>query len=76
MEASKGYENEPGIIIQGHMDMVAVKTDECKLDMEKEGLILKEENGYLYADGTSLGGDDDKSGTDGVYMLWREGCLI
>lgn len=57
-EASKGYENEPGIIIQGHMDMVAVKTDECKLDMEKEGLILKEENGYLYADGTSLGGDD------------------
>ena len=56
--ASKGYENEAGIIIQGHMDMVAVKKEGCTLNMEKEGLILEEKDGYLYAKDTSLGGDD------------------
>lgn len=57
-EATKGYEKCPGIILQGHMDMVAVKDENCKKDMEKEGLDLCEENGFLYAKGTSLGGDD------------------
>lgn len=57
-EASKGYENLPGIILQGHMDMVAVKDEGVEIDMEKEGLNLCEEGGYLFAKGTSLGGDD------------------
>lgn len=57
-KAYTGYENLPGVIIQGHMDMVAVKTEECTLDLEKDGLIVKEEDGYLFAEGTSLGGDD------------------
>lgn len=57
-KAYPGYENCPGVIIQGHMDMVAVKTEDCQLDLEKDGLIVKEENGYLFAEGTSLGGDD------------------
>ncbi len=57
-EAAKGYENVPGIILQGHMDMVAVKDDGCEIDMEKEGLTLCEEDGFLFAKGTSLGGDD------------------
>ncbi len=57
-DATSGYENEPGIILQGHMDMVAVCDDPAKKDMEKEGLDLVEEEGYLYAKGTSLGGDD------------------
>ena len=57
-EASTGYENEPGIILQGHMDMVAVKDEGVELDLEKDGLLLEEKDGYLYAKGTSLGGDD------------------
>ena len=57
-EASKGYENLPGIILQGHMDMVAVKDEGVEIDMEKEGLNLCEEGGYLFAKGTTLGGDD------------------
>ena len=56
-EASAGYENEPAVILQGHMDMVAVSDDPSK-DMEKEGLEVAEEDGYLYAKNTSLGGDD------------------
>lgn len=57
-EASKGFENEPGIILQGHMDMVAVKAEGVSLDLEKDGLNIKEKDGYLYAEGTSLGADD------------------
>lgn len=56
--ASSGYEDDPGFILQGHMDMVAVKDDDCKLDLEKDGLILEEKDGFLFAKGTSLGGDD------------------
>lgn len=65
-EASEGYENEEAFIIQGHMDMVAVKTAETVKDMTKEGLDLEIKDGYLYAKGTSLGGDD---GIAVAYML-------
>lgn len=57
-EASKGYENSKPVIIQGHMDMVAVKTADSNKDMEKEGLDLEIEGDWITADKTSLGGDD------------------
>lgn len=57
-DATPGYENEPAVILQGHMDMVAVCDDPSKKNMLTDGLDLEESNGYLYAKGTSLGGDD------------------
>lgn len=58
-EGSAGYEKSAPVIIQGHMDMVAVKVDSCTKDLEKEGLDLEVVNGdLLCAKGTSLGGDD------------------
>jgi len=57
-EATAGYENEPPIIVQGHMDMVAVKEEDCPIDMEKEGLKLGIEGDMIFAEGTSLGADD------------------
>lgn len=57
-EATNGYEKEKPVIIQGHMDMVAVKKPECDINMEKEPLRLAIEGDYIYAQGTSLGGDD------------------
>lgn len=57
-EASPGYETEPPIILQGHMDMVAVKKPGQEIDLEKEGLRLAVRGDELYAEGTSLGGDD------------------
>ncbi len=56
--ATKGYESKEPLIIQGHIDMVAVKSDDCHKDLENEGLDLACEDGYLYAKGTSLGADD------------------
>lgn len=65
-EATAGYEETEPIILQGHMDMVAVKKNDCDIDLEKDGLRLRTEGDYVYADGTSLGGDD---GIAIAYML-------
>lgn len=56
--ATEGYEKEETLILQGHMDMVAVKDADSDMDMEKDGLRLAFKDGCLYAEGTSLGGDD------------------
>lgn len=57
-EASKGYEEEPAVIIQGHMDMVAVSKPELDIDMTKDPLKVAVDGDRVYAEGTSLGGDD------------------
>lgn len=57
-EATVGYEEEPAIILQGHMDMVAVKKPSSSIDMKTEGLTLAVEGDFVYAKDTSLGGDD------------------
>jgi dipeptidase D len=57
-EASKGYENEPTVILQGHMDMVAVHRPDVDIDMKTDGLKVGIDGDNLYAEGTSLGGDD------------------
>ena len=33
-EATKGYEDVPAIMLQGHLDMVGDKTAKCNLDLE------------------------------------------
>ena len=57
-EATPGYEKEPVVILQGHMDMVAVKKPECEIDMKTEGLKVAIRGDEIYAESTSLGGDD------------------
>ena len=53
-----GYEDKEPVILQGHMDMVAVKNDDCDIDMKTEGLRVTTDGEYVWAEGTSLGGDD------------------
>lgn len=57
-KGTEGYENSAPVMIQGHLDMVCEKEPDCDIDFEKEGLRLKIEDGYVTADGTTLGGDD------------------
>ncbi|MBP5178852.1 MAG: aminoacyl-histidine dipeptidase [Lachnospiraceae bacterium] len=56
--ATPGYENKPAVIIQGHLDMVCAKTAECTKDMATEAIDLNHDDKYVFADGTTLGGDD------------------
>lgn len=57
-EASSGYENEPAIILQGHMDMVCEKRKEYTHDFFKDEIKLIVDGDFLHADGTTLGADD------------------
>ena len=57
-DASAGYENAAPIILQGHIDMVCAKTDDCTKDMTTEGLDLMTDGEWVWADKTSLGGDN------------------
>ena len=53
-----GYENAPVVIIQGHMDMVCEKRPNVEHDFTKDGLNISVKDGYVTANGTTLGGDD------------------
>lgn len=68
-EAFAGYETHKPVMLQGHMDMVAVKKPDCDIDMEKEGLRLRAEGDRVYAEGTSLGGDDGIAVAYGLALL-------
>lgn len=57
-EATPGYEKVKPMILQGHMDMVAVKKPGADINMQTDGLRLAIDGDYLYAEDTSLGGDD------------------
>lgn len=64
-----GYENSETVIIQGHLDMVCEKDKDCSVDMEKEGLRLQVRDGFIEAQGTTLGGDDGIAVAFGLAVL-------
>ena len=57
-DASEGYEDHEPVIIQGHMDMVCEKDPECPINFETDGLDITHDGQYVFANGTTLGGDD------------------
>lgn len=71
-EASRGKEDRPAVMIQGHMDMVAVKEPDADIDMAREPLKLEIEGDFVYAKDTSLGGDDGIALAYGLALLSDE----
>ena len=57
-EGTCGYEDHEPVIIQGHMDMVCEKDEDCPIDMDTQGLDVTHDGNYVFAKGTTLGGDD------------------
>lgn len=56
--AGKGYEDAPSVLLQGHTDMVCEKNASTVHDFTKDPLKLRVSDGFLSADGTTLGADD------------------
>ena len=67
--ASKGYENAPVVMLQGHMDMVCEKVPGSNHDFTKDPLKLQIEGDYITAEGTTLGGDDGIAVAYGLALL-------
>ena len=57
-EGTCGYEDHDPVILQGHMDMVCEKDEDCPLDMAVDGLDVTHDGESIFARGTTLGGDD------------------
>ena len=56
--ASPGYENHPGVILQGHMDMVPQKNNDTTFDFEKDPIEAYVDGEWVTAKGTTLGADN------------------
>ncbi len=63
--ASSGYEEAEPLMIQAHIDMVCEKNADYEHDFLTDPLVLYSENGFLKAQGTTLGADDGS----GVAMM-------
>ncbi len=48
----------PPIILQGHIDMVCQKEESSNINFDTDGLSLLYQDDQLFADGTTLGGDN------------------
>ncbi len=57
-DATPGYEDHPTVILQGHLDMVCEKDIDCDIDFSTDGLQLCHDGEFIFAKGTTLGGDD------------------
>ena len=64
-----GYEDRAPVIIQGHMDMVCEKDENCPLDMDKDGLDVDHDETWVFAHGTTLGGDNGIAVAYGLALL-------
>ncbi len=56
--ATEGYETHLPVILQGHLDMVCEKAADCSIDFTADGLTVDTDGEWVFADGTTLGGDD------------------
>ncbi len=56
--ATKGMEKRPTLVIQGHLDMVCEKNNDTVHDFDKDPIKMLVEDGWVTADGTTLGADN------------------
>jgi dipeptidase D len=56
--ATAGYENSPTVVLQGHVDMVCEKNKDTKHDFDNDPIEIKREDGWITAEGTTLGSDN------------------
>ena len=56
--ATPGYENQKTVLLQAHMDMVPQKAPDSKHNFETDPIETHIEDGWVYANNTTLGADD------------------
>ena len=69
LPASEGREGEDAVLLQGHTDMVCEKNSDVEHDFLNEGIKLLEKDGWLRADGTTLGADNGVAVAAMLYIL-------
>lgn len=68
--ATPGYEGHPTIVMQGHIDMVCEKNSNIEHDFDKDPIETYIEDGWVTANGTTLGADD------GIGVAIAMACML
>lgn len=56
--ATAGMENRKTVVLQAHLDMVHQKNSNTEFDFDNQGIRMYLENGWVRAQGTTLGADN------------------
>ena len=67
--ASPGMEKRPAAVIQGHLDMVCEKNNETVHDFSKDPIKMLAKDGWVTADGTTLGADNGIAVAMGMALM-------
>ena len=67
--ATTGYEGRPTVILQSHMDMVCEKNSDVAFDFEHDAIRTRIDDGWVRAEGTTLGADDGIGMAAALAML-------
>jgi dipeptidase D len=67
--ATSGMENRPAAVIQGHLDMVCEKNKGTVHDFSKDPIKMLIEDGWVTADGTTLGSDNGIAVAMGLALM-------
>lgn len=57
-DATPSMEGRPTVVLQSHMDMVCEKNSDVEFDFMKDAIRTRIEDGWVKAEGTTLGADD------------------
>lgn len=68
--ATKGMEKSKPVVLQSHMDMVCEKNSDVKFDFDNDPIQAVVDNGWVRANGTTLGADD------GIGMAAQMAILV
>ncbi len=66
---TKGYENRPTVVLQGHMDMVCEKSDDVSHDFSCDPIEITVEDDFIVAKDTTLGGDNGIAVAMGLALM-------
>ena len=67
--ASPGMEKAPGVILQGHLDMVCEKNSDVEHDFSKDPIQAESVGDWVQAQGTTLGADNGIGNAAGLAIL-------
>ncbi len=67
--ATPGMENRKGVILQAHLDMVPQKNADKVHDFENDPIETRIEDGWVKANGTTLGADDGMGAAAAMAVL-------
>ena len=67
--ATPGYEDRMGVVLQAHVDMVPQKNSDKVHDFEKDPIETRIEDGWVKANGTTLGADNGVGAAAAMAVL-------